>query len=725
MTRHTIHRTPAAQAATAPKRAAGTGTALKRLALASVVLISAVLAAGGTARARENLLRNPGAEHGETGWQRFFLERGDARLEVERVEADGAGDGGRALAVRSGGRAFAMWQQRVPVEAGRVYEFSARMKVADVRGRALLHVVFRGEDGRILALVDLLPHSRTIDWFQAYPAPILVRASEGSSTAEVNLCLQGGGTAWFDDVYFGPPAEGAIAGTVTCAGRPVEGARVYLYGTPFEARTDASGRYRLARVPVRSPRYILMAEREGVRTGVAGDVGVEDGRTREVNLDVARGSDPSDPLLRVKFGCLRRIEPSPPRRADPQAVIDRARYPASVKVYLGPNEFIDSQSAAVREVAQRILASVPEGDRGRTLPVAEAVFGWIIRHIEFDTTYDPGDAARRGPARAAGVPGRPARFTPSNFTDTTSGKWQTISPEGWCWGHNFKDWLYKPSECLAAKRGICIEHSRLATALLRACGIPARPVKPYGCQFWVQMPDGSGYWSSMSTNGGRAAYRARGETRAGMPSVGLADVHLAPLDAGPIMHSDWYVDAKGLWREVHPWHTVYGGTDDGRRQALADLAVFARTGDDPQRRARPRGRPERSERPERPPLGPPGLEGGRPGPFEEQGFGPARRMPRGPMLREQRNQVEYSDVTINLLTAGSQPRLEVRFPFPAEVEGSTYDPADRAFWTNHPEAVVRTWVSEERKPPAEGTARWFHIAFDVAKVLGGRTVRAE
>ncbi|MEA3366883.1 MAG: carboxypeptidase-like regulatory domain-containing protein, partial [Planctomycetota bacterium] len=411
-----------------------------------------VLVPGALAAARENLLRNPGAEDGETGWRPFFLERGDARLEVA---ADGAEGGGQAFVIRSRHRTFAMWQQRVPVEAGRVYEFSARMKVEAVRGRALLHVVFRGADGRILELVDLLPHRRTIDWFLAYPAPMLVRAPKGAVTAEVNLCLQGSGTAWFDDVHFGPPSEGTVRGTVTCDGEPVEGVRVFLYGSPFEAKTDAAGLYTLPRVPVRSPRYILMAEKDGFRTAVVGDLGTEEGQAREVNLSLVRGADPSDPLLRVKFGCLRHIEPAPPRRVESQAVIDASRYPAAVKVYLGPNEFIDSQSPAVQETAEKVLAAVPEADRRRTLPVAEAVFGWAIRNIEFDTTYDPGDAARRGlPANiAAALPGRPARFAPSNFTDTTSGKWQTISPTGWCWGHNFTDWLYKSSECLAAKRG--------------------------------------------------------------------------------------------------------------------------------------------------------------------------------------------------------------------------------------------------------------------------------
>jgi len=647
-----------------------------------------VLPAAAALAARQNLLQNPGAEDGEAGWRRFFLDRGDARLDIAD---DGAQAGRRAFSIKSGERAFAMWQQRVPVEPGRVYEFSAHVKVQDVRGRAVLHVVFRDDDGRMLQLVDLLPHRETIDWFFAYPVPMLVHAPDRARVAEVNLCLQGSGTAWFDEVYFGPPPEGPVRGTVTCGGKGVEGVRVYLYGSPFEATTDAAGRYAIRGVPVRSPRYILMAEKQGYRTAVVGDLGVEEGRPRRVDIALEQGEDPPDPILRIKFGCLRRIEPVRPRPVDPQAVIDVSRFPDAVKVYLAPDAFIDSQNPAVQATAKRILASVPEDDRGRTLPVARAVFEWIIRHVEFDTTYDPGDS-RRTPGQAGPAP----RFSPSNFTDTTSGKWQTISGAGWCWGHNFTDWLYKPSECLAAKRGICIEHSRLATAMLRACGIPARPVKPYGCQFWVQMPDGSGYWSSMSTNGGRAAYRERGDTHRGFPSVGMSQVHLTAIDAGPIIHSDWYTDAKCLWREVHPWHSVYPGTDGGRRQAMEDLETFRETGEDPQRR---RGRPA--------------------GPDER----PRERLQMPAPRREPVYQVEYSDVTINLLTVGDQRRIEVRFPFPAEVEGSTYDAADRAFWTNCPEAVLRTWLSRESNPPAEGTQRWFHAEFDVGTVLSPQVVR--
>lgn len=675
----------------------------------ALVVLLVFLMGGAVLAGRENLLKNPGAEEGETGWRPFHLNRGDARVSI----ADGVAHAGKkALCIASRDRCFAMWQQFVPVEAGRVYEFSGHMKLDDVQGRALLHVVFRDGENRVLEFVDLLPHSRTIDWFFAYPAVILVRAPEKAARAEVNLCLQGSGTVWFDDVYFGPPPRGAIAGKVTAEGKAVAGARVYLYGSPFETRSNERGEFRITDVPVRSPRYILMAEKDGYRTAAQGDLGVEEGKTCRIDVALAAGRDPADPLLRVKFGCLRRIEPTRARSVAAEAVIDKALYPDDVKVYLAPNEFIDSQAPSVKETAAAILAGLSEGERRSGSAVSRAVFDWVIRSIEFDTTYDPGDR-RRGPQPQ----GRAPHYSPSNFTDTTSGKWQTISPTGWCWGHNFTDWLYKPSECLTAKRGICIEHSRLATGLLRACGIPARPVKPYGCQFWVQLPDGDGYWSSMSTNGGRAAYRQRGETRAGYPHVSPSGVHLAPIDAGPIIHSDWHTDRKCLWREVHPWGAVYPATEEGRTQALADLSEFKKTGEDPRRKERrpPGGRPPRGgDRAPGPRRGP----GDRPDERERELLQVPRRG-RDPVC-----EIAYSDVTVNLLTIGDQKTLRVRFPFPAGSEFVQYDAKDSVCWTNHRGAVVRTWVSEERNPPFKAVRRFFNMEFDVTKVPGSQVVRA-
>jgi len=92
--------------------------------------------------------------------------------------------------------------------------------------------------------------------------------------------------------------------------------------------------------------------------------------------------------------------------------------------------------------------------------------------------------------------------------------------------------------------------------------------------------------------------------------------------------------------------------------------------------------------------------------------------------RDAVHEIAYSDVTVNLLTIGDQKTLRVRFPFPAESEFVQYDAKDSVCWTNHPGAVVWTWISEEANPPVKMVRRFFNMQFDVAKVLGRQVVRA-
>ena len=621
----------------------------------------------------KNLLRNADFEAGRErpeGWKPFVPRR--AGREALSFSWDGSvrHGGRRSVRIEARDAAPGMWQQVVGVTPGTIYRVTGWVRLGDVRGPrsgCRLQLVFRGADGRIVQFVNLPTHRGSTDWMYDLPHPILVRAPRGSAKVEVNLYIQGSGTAWFDDVFFGPAPTGTVRGTVTCDGSPVAGAEVALWGTPFAARTGARGRYALAGVPVASPRYILLARKPGHNTRPAGDIAVRQGQTTPVDLELPRGDDRFNVLLRVKFASLRRCEAARPNEVAEDAVIDPKRYPRHVRVYLQASECIDSDHSLVRKVAAQILSGVPADQRSRTRAVAWAVFQWVIRNVEFDTTYD---TQGRNPG--------------TNFTDVTSGKWQTITPGGWCWGHNFTDWLYKPSEALRERRGICIEHSRLATALLRAVGIPARPMKPYQAQFWVQRPSGEGYWSAMSTNGGRAAYRDRGETRSGFGRLAPSSVHIYPLDAGPIVHSDWRTDNKCLWREVHPWRAEYRTGEAAGHQALADMAEFSKTGEDPRRTRRTR-RP-------RP---------GRRSP-DQGGREPRELLQMPPSPREDRTVVAYSDFTLNLSNIGSQRVLQVRFPFPLAGRHVTYDPKQRAFWTNRPEWVKRTWVSRETPPPGSG-----------------------
>jgi len=103
---------------------------------------------------------------------------------------------------------------------------------------------------------------------------------------------------------FGLVPTGVISGTVTSGGKPLEGARVHIWGDPWgktcEAYTDSGGRYRLADVPVTFPRYVVMAAKGGYRTRPSGDVEVKQDGNTTVDFQLQPGSDPDD--LRVKFG---------------------------------------------------------------------------------------------------------------------------------------------------------------------------------------------------------------------------------------------------------------------------------------------------------------------------------------------------------------------------------------------------------------------------------------
>jgi hypothetical protein len=79
-------------------------------------------------------------------------------------------------------------------------------------------------------------------------------------------------------------------------------------------------------------------------------------------------------------------------------------------------------------------------------------------------------------------------------------------------------------------------------------------------------------------------------------------------------------------------------------------------------------------------------------------------------------EIDYSDVTINLLTMEGQRTLDVRFPLATAILDDA-PKTENAYWTNHPECVLRTWIEEIRNPPTEGAERWFHIEFDVEKLL--------
>ena len=85
--------------------------------------------------------------------------------------------------------------------------------------------------------------------------------------------------------------------------------------------------------------------------------------------------------------------------------------------------------------------------------------------------------------------------------------------------------------------------------------------------------------------------------------------------------------------------------------------------------------------------------------------------------KDPRWSVAYSDFTLNLSNIGDQRIVHVRFPFPIATKDIAFDPADRQHWTNRPEWVKRTWVSEEVGKQSGVKRLWFNIEFDLTPLF--------
>lgn len=609
--------------------------------------------------AGENLLTNGGFESGNgslpDGWASFLPGGGAA---VFTWDASVRSAGAHSVRIDHPSSGPAMWQQVVAVQPGRVYTLSGDVAFREVTapGRCGLQLVFRDAADGILRFVNYPTHTGTRVFAPDFPSPLKVRAPAGAVKAEVNLLLNGPGTAWFDEVFFGPTPTGSLSGTVTSGGAPLEGARVRIWGDPWgqacETLTDADGRYTLPDVPVTFPRYVVLAGKIGYRTGAAGRVTAVDGSPTGLDFVLERGVDPED--LRVTFGSL--LHATGVERVDvpTDAVIPAAAaaYPEAVRGFLQPDECIRSDDPDVTALAGQLLAALPEGDRARTRAVAWAVYEWVCRNIDHD-----------------GVFSVPPQGLDQPFRDVTSGIWQTISGEGWCWGRSFYDWGYKPGELLRQRCGICVEHAWLTSALLRALNIPAR-ASSGSLEFYAQVNAGVGTWVPLSTTAGRTSFRERGELGAGFG--GSAPESRFSVTGFPVIHEDWDSPLPGLWRETHPWGVTCEDSPSGLAAARSALAALTATGTAPN--------------PQQPPPG------------------------------SAYYQVHYSDVTLNLFTLAKQRRLDVRFPLATESAHFAFT-GDTGYWTNHPECLLRTWVESVENPPADGVQQWFHLEFDLGPIL--------
>lgn len=668
--------------------------ALSLISLGSVLSLLAP-AAGQELATGSNLLQNSGFEAGETvptGWTTFSPSPQGITYAVDDTKCHSGQKSAQVEGVADG---LGMWQQVVDVQPGQVYVFTGYVAFENVspQGACCLQLVFRDANNRVLQFVYLPSHTGTREFALDFPPKLKVRAPVGASRVEVNLFLRGTGKAWFDHVFFGPAPTGSISGTVTCHAKPAENARVLIWGDPWDktcdALSDAEGRYRLADVPVAFPRYVLMAGKNGYRTRPVGDVEVRDGGDTMVDFQLVPGSDPDD--LRVKFGTLSLRRFVPPGKIPDGAVIppDANAYPEAIRPYLMPDQYIQSDHPDVIAKARQLAATLPVEDRTDTRKVAWVVYEWVSRNIDHGGVF--ADRSRGGLQQP--------------YRDVTSGIWQTISGEGWCWGKSFLDWCYRPDELLEVENGICVEHAWLVSAMLRSLNIPARAAVG-SLEFWAQDPKANGTWVHMSTTGGRSNFRERGVLGPGFGGGAPEDRY--SVLSRPVLHEDWKAQNKGLWRERHPWGERYEGTPTGYQQAKADLTEFAATGEAPRAPSPRRPGPMRERQTPRPPRAD----------REEQRYDLAVQRERRPARPGDCYQIHYSDVTINLLNMDDQRTLDIRFPLATEPSSESLK-ADNAYWTNHPECVGRTWVERITNPPVEGTERWFHIEFDLTNMLAG------
>ena len=407
------------------------------------------------------------------------------------------------------------------------------------------------------------------------------------------------------------------------SGDPVERAMVYIYGEDIYTLTDESGYFTLSGIAPAAPRYILCAEKERYFIAREGNLDVPS----DVNLFLEEYSHKESyktQILDCRLCYLidhRRID-TLVREPSEDAVLDISLYPDSVKPYLESGEYMDKDNPNIQALAQEILSSIPESDRTKQTEVARAVYLWVVKNIDYDLMNR--------------YPG-----------DITCGNWQTVNGG---WGKNFADWCYLPSEVIEERRAICIEYERFAATLLRALSIPARPA-PLGAhpvtQWWVQLPDGSGYWANMETSRGHLYYE-EGDTLACFPSRPDSKIAFYSPNADAPIHNDWGLDNPCLWREV----TEAGGarlkhTPEGLSTARALLTQFQNTGE-----VRYNEKPASPDTPH--------------------------------------YEVYTRGFQVDLATAEAQKSLTISFPL--FINNEYNQTIDYAFFTNHPEWVKRKWI---------------------------------
>lgn len=443
---------------------------------------------------------------------------------------------------------------------------------------------------------------------------------------------------------------GSISGKVTDINNaPLEGVEVSIFGTDLRAVTDKGGNCKIENVLPAAPRYILIAKKNGFFDAQTGNINVTEGGVTTVNLNMQAESKEYShwkEKIDVMICYIIELKPSQLKQPSQDAVLDPTLYPDKVKPYLKPGKYIDSDNEIVKNVATQIINTIPETDRKKQTVVAKVVYDWVVKNIHYDLMNN--------------FPG-----------DVTCGNWQSTHGG---WGNSFAEWLYLPSDVITQRRAICIEYERLATALLRAVGIPARPAPLRAhpvTQWWVQLPNGDGYWANMETSVGHTKWEEKADLWARFPSRTDNSIAFYPVNEDAPIHVDWWTDNPCLWLELYGQRQDFDFTESRKKKAEDAFYSFERTGRFPK---------------------------------EEKTMDPKRIQKETPYY-----EISSRGCSIDLANIGNQDNLIVRFPVFYDTEYVKV--LKFTHWTNHPECVVRTWIEEEKDSQTGEVLKWYNVEF--------------
>jgi hypothetical protein len=628
-----------------------------------VVITAFITVNSGRLQAQElvNLLQNPGFESGDMMPDSWTISPYPSSEVVFAWNDKVSARGKYCVSIESvSENATGRWSQTVPVAPETVYALSGAI-MFDTPSRdnsCYLQIVFKNSNLEMVKKYNYPAHFYSrLEFNYDFPDELKVRSPIDAVFADINLILKGKGKAWFDEINFVRVPVGDVSGVVTSGGVPLEGARVAIWGEPwgkeYASLTDADGNYVINDVPVAHPRYIIMASKDGYKTIPTGDIDIIPDGTVNLDFELPPGTDPIDDL-QVKFGMLiERIKPQAP--------------PLPAGAVIPDNEL--DYPPEVRPYLK------PDNYIDSNHPFVVEIVNQILESLPPEKRTSTSEVVRAlylWIIRNIEHTSRIFPYTDSGdiqpeFTDVTAGKWQIGTKNGWGWAHSLLDWYYKPSEVLQERSALCVEMGILATAMLRAANIPAR--SSGHAQYWVQDSNGYGTWMYMAPNAGRDSYSVTGlnyDKFVSMPPPLLLSVDK------PLAHAYWHWEEKHLFREEHHYTVQYEHSDEGLKQAIAVLEELSITGNSPPESTLP--------------------------PIDKYTY-----------------QIIFSSYIFSLLGV-EQNRLVFHFPLPYNSELQSYK-GHKAYWTNHPECVVRTWEEEVAYPAVGGVIKYFNIEFDLTPLL--------